>query len=113
MPRLRKQQVDERFEVELGQTLVQVVTLDNGTTYSHRCPIESFKQIAHAIEESGVEGTTIERIIESEDLPSSQVAVARAFLLERSVIESAPRRRFRAASKAMVEDALTEFHALA
>ncbi|MEX0653362.1 MAG: hypothetical protein WD534_11095 [Phycisphaeraceae bacterium] len=110
---MRKQQCDERFSRETGPpTLVRSVTLDDGSRYIHRCPLDSFKQIAHAIEEAGREGTTIEQMVAAEDLPSSQVAVARAFLVERSLVEPAPRRRFRAASACLVEDALTEFHAL-
>ena len=113
MSRLRKQQTDETFTLEPGHVLVRRVTLDDGSSSAHRCPLDSFKQIVHAIEESGEAGATVMEMAEKEDLPSSQVAVARAFLWERSIIEVGPRRRMRAASPTMVEDALTEFHALA
>jgi len=113
MPRLRKQQIDERFEVEQHHTLVRHVTLSDGSTYDHRCPLASFKQIAHAVEEAGAEGTTIEQIADQEDLPTTQVAVARAFLFERGNVEPAPRRRFRMTEAATFEDAIIELYALA
>lgn len=112
MPRMRKQQIGERFDLEPGLVLVRRVTLDDGSTYAHRCPLDSFKQVCHAIEESGKVGTTVMQIAAEEDLPSSQVAVARAFLWERSLIEVGPRRRVRAVTGGLVEDALVEFHAL-
>ena len=112
MPRMRPQQIDERFCREGRATLVRQVVLDNGSAYHHRCPLDSLKQIAWAVEEAGEEGTTIGGIVEREGLPSSQVAVARAFLIERGVLTPAPGRRFKAASSVCYEDAMTEFHAL-
>ena len=112
MSRMRKQQTDEQFLIEPELILVRQVTLEDNSTYAHRCPLDSFKQICHAIEEAGDAGTTIMQIAEQEDLPSSQVAVARAFWWERSLIERGPGRRFRMAESGLVEDALVEFHAL-
>ena len=66
---------DERFEV-LGGHLVRKVVPRRGKPYEHRCPLASFERVAHAIDETGDDGFTLESLVEVEDLPFKQVAVA-------------------------------------
>lgn len=112
MSRLRKRQIEESFDLEPGLILVRRVTLDDRSTYAHRCPLDSFEQVCHAIEESSKVRKTIEKIVNDEDLPSSQAAVARAFLIERGLLESAPSRRFTFVQGASFEDAMVEFQGM-
>ena len=110
MSRKRKRQIDETFRIAHDE-LERMVTLDDGSTYTHRCNRDSFEKVAHAIEEAGEAGTTIEKVAEQEDLPISQVAVARAFLLERG-LASAERRRVLAADDGLHLAAMVEWYAL-
>ena len=101
----------ETFEVRDGH-LVRSVVPARGKPYEHRCPRESFEILAHAVDELGEAGFTLETLVEREALPSTQVAVALAFLKERSIIETRYRRNY-AATDSVHLDAMTEFHALA
>ncbi|MFQ5494101.1 MAG: hypothetical protein ACE5EX_01855, partial [Phycisphaerae bacterium] len=83
-----------------------------GEPYKHRCPRETFEQVAHAVDEAGNEAFTLELLVEREDLPFTQVAVALAFLKERGIVETRYRRNY-AATQSVHLDAMTEFHALA
>ena len=102
---------DETFTLLDGQ-LVQKVAPARGKPYEHRCPRESFETIAHAVDEFGEAGFTLVTLVEREALPFTQVAVAHAFLKERSVIETRYRRNY-AVTDSVHLDAMTEFHVLA
>ena len=110
----------ESFEVIDGHLVRKVVPV-RGEPYEHRCPRASFEQIAHAIDEIGrgplhapmaTDGFTLETLAEHEGLPSTQVAVALAFLKERGIVETRYRRNYAATSSAHL-DAMTEYFALA
>ncbi len=102
---------DETFAVLDGH-LVRAVAPTRGKRYEHRCPLASFEQVAHAIDEAGGGGFTLETLVEHEGLPFTQVAVALAFLKEHGIVETRSRRNY-AASKCVHLDAMTEYHALA
>ncbi|MFN3167776.1 MAG: hypothetical protein ACE37H_12005 [Phycisphaeraceae bacterium] len=89
--------------------LEQSVVFPDGHRYTHRCKQESFEAIAHAVEESGSDGFSLEQLAEQEDLPSSQADVALAFLKERGCVEVRGRRCYPAPSYNF-EDAMVEFH---
>jgi len=74
---------------------------DAASPYKHRCPKASFEQIAHAAEELGEHGFTLESLVQHEDLPFTQVAVVTRY------------RRNYAATDGVHLDAMTEFYALA
>ena len=102
---------DETFAVLDGH-LVRAVAPIRGSRYEHRCPLASFEQVAHAIDEAGGDGFTLETLIEREGLPVTQVAVALAFMKERGCVATRYRRNH-AASDCVHLDAMTEYHALA
>jgi len=102
---------DETFEV-IDDHLVRKVVPRRGQPYEHRCPRASFEQAAHAIDELGDESFTLESLVEREDLPFTQVAVALAFLKERGIVETRYRRNY-AATDSVHLDAMTEYCALA
>ncbi len=102
---------DERFEV-LGGHLVRKVVPARGEPYDHRCPLAAFERVAHAIDETGDDGFTLESLVEAEGLPFTQVAVALAFMKERGSVTTRYRRNY-AATGAVHLDAMIEYHALA
>lgn len=109
----RAQPVDERqsFTVELGH-LIRTVAKPDGSTYSHRCSIASYKAVAHFIEEHAGQGVTTGAIWEAApDVPCTQVSVAVAFMKERGCLTVRHRRMF-PASRFFYEDAMMEYHAL-
>jgi len=109
----RRPSIDERqaFTVELGH-LVRAVTKRDGGTYSHRCSLESYKAVAHFIDENGAAGVTTGMLWEAvPDVPCTQASVAVAFMKERGCLEARHRRLF-PTSEFFVEDALLEYHAL-
>ncbi len=106
-----KHERDERFEV-LGGHLVRKVVPARGEPYDHRCPLASFERVAHAIDETGDDGFTLESLVEVEGLPFTQVAVALAFMKERGCVTTRYRRNY-AATDAVHLDAMIEYHALA
>ena len=106
----------ETFSVLDGH-LVRTVAPARGKPYEHRCPRASFEQVAHAAEELGERGFTLESLLEHErnagrDVTFTNVAVALAFLRERSILE-VRYRRSHAASDCVHLHAMTEYHALA
>ena len=106
----------ETFEVFHGH-LIRKVTPRRGRAYIHRCPRASFEQIAHAAEELGEQGLTLESLVDYErqagrDVTFTNVAVALAFLRERGILDVRYRRNY-AATDAVHLDAMTEFFALA
>lgn len=109
----RKSNVEDRqtFAIELGH-LVRTVETRDGRTYSHRCSLESYKAVAHFIEENGAAGVTTGMLWEAmPDVPCTQASVAVAFMKERGCLDARHRRLF-PTSAFFVEDALLEYHAL-
>ena len=102
---------DETFTVLDGH-LVRTVAPARGKPYEHRCPLASFERVAHAIDEAGGDGFTLETLVEHEDLPFTQVAVALAFMKERGCVTTRYRRSY-AATDCVHLDAMTELYALA
>ena len=104
------QERHETFEVE-NDHLIRKVVPRRGEPYTHRCQRKTFEQVAHAIDEAGDEAFTLELLVQCEDLPFTQVAVALAFLKERGIVETRYRRNY-AATQCAHLDAMTEFCAL-
>ena len=75
--------------------------------YTHRCTADSFKGIAHTVDEAE-NGVTLEELVAQTELPFSQVSTALSFLKERGCIVTRRRRSY-AASKAVFEDAMIEY----
>lgn len=92
--------------------LIRKVIPRRGRPYEHRCGRDSFEQVAHAVEELGAEGFTLNTLVKREDLPFGQVAVALACMKERGIIDTRYRRNY-AATGAVHLDAMTEYFALA
>ncbi len=105
------QERNEIFDVEDGH-LIRKVVPRRGQPYKHRCSREAFEQVAFAIDEAGDEAFTLESLVEREDLPFTQAAVALAFLKERGIVATRYRRNY-AATDCVHLDAMTEFCALA
>jgi len=106
----------ETFEV-FGDHLIRKVVPVRGQPYEHRCPLAAFEQIAHAAEELGGAGFTLEELVAYErgadrDVTFTNVAVAMAFLRERGILDVRCRRNC-AATDAVHLDAMTEYYALA
>jgi len=101
----------ETFEV-LEDHLIRKVVPRRGEPYEHRCPRTSFEQVAHSIDELGDQTFTLDSLVDREDLPFTQVAVALAFLKERGIVDTRYRRNY-AATGSVHLDAMTEFCALA
>lgn len=114
MPTTRER--SETFDV-FDDHLVRKVVPVRGQPYEHRCPRAAFEQIAHAAEELGAAGFALESLLEYErnagrDVTFTNVAVALAFLRERSILDVRYRRNY-AATDAVHLDAMTEYWALA
>jgi hypothetical protein len=103
----------ESFSIA-GNHLIRSVVPARGQPYEHRCPRSSFEEIAHVIDELNRDGRTftLEELVEITDLPSSQIAVALAFMKERGCVVTQWRRNS-AACSCLFEDAMTEYWALA
>ena len=110
MRRLIRQR-DVRFEV-IDDHLVQTVIGPDGRGYTHRCDRQTYEAVAHAIEEAGRAGVTLEPLARAIDAPYTQVNVALGFLKERGCLVTRLRRHY-PASTFLFEDAMIEYHALA
>jgi len=114
------QQLNETFLVDgPSGALLRRVVPRRGTPYEHACTKQVYDDVAYAIEQMGNASFTMEDIRakagggdESNMPPWSQVAVAIAFLKERSCIVPARNRKHIAASDFVYEDAMIEYHAL-
>ena len=107
---------NETFVVE-DDHLIRKVVPRRGEPYEHRCPKASFEQVAHAAEELGEQGFTLESLLQYErnanrDVTFTNVAVALAFLRERGILEVRYRRNY-AATQCAHLNAMTEYFALA
>jgi hypothetical protein len=109
-------ELNQTFAVEAGQVLVRRVIPRRGQPYEHACPLASFEQVAHAAEELGADGFTLDSLVGYEHkagryVPHTCVAVTLAFLRERGLIDVHRRRNF--AADGLHLDAMVEFYALA
>ena len=102
---------NETFEVE-DDHLIRKVVPRRGEPYEHRCPKALFEHVAHAVDEFVSEGFTFRSLVQREDLPFTQVAVALACLKERGIVETRYRRNY-PATPCLHIDAMIEFYALA
>lgn len=107
--------LSESFAVEDGFPVRRVVP-KRGTPYEHRCPLDAYEAVAHAIDEMAREAFTLDDIHARTDLPWTQAAVAFAFLKERGCVLPAHGRRHKAApgnaDGGVHVDAMIEVHAL-
>jgi hypothetical protein len=101
----------ETFAIE-DDHLVRKVVPRRGEPYEHRCPRKAFQQVAFAIDELRGAAFTLKSLVEQEDLPFTQVAVALAFLKERGTVVTRYRRNHAAMDSPQL-DAMTEYFALA
>ena len=114
------QQLNETFAVDgPSGVLLRRVVPRRGTPYEHACTKQVYDDVAYAIEQLGNASFTMEEVRakagcgdEANMPPWSQVAVAIAFLKERSCIVPGRNRKHIAASDFVYEDALIEYHAL-
>ena len=114
------QQLNETFAVDgPSGALLRRVVPKRGTPYEHACTKQVYDDVAYAIEQMGSASFTMEDIRakagggdEANMPPWTQVAVAVAFLKERSCIVPARERKHVAASDFVYEDAMIEYHAL-
>ena len=105
--------IDHRqtFALEDG-CLVRTVVKPDGSSYQHRCSLDSYRAVAHYIDEHATDGVTTNSLWDClPDIPCTQAAIALAFLKERGCVTVRHRRCY-PASNFFVEDALIEFHAL-
>jgi len=102
---------DESFAIEHDH-LVRRVTPRKGDAYEHRCEKECYEAIAHEIDDLNGEPFVLEDLRQRTGLPWTQVAVAIAFLKERSCVIPCHGRNHQAAGTAVYEDAMIEWHAL-
>jgi hypothetical protein len=100
------------FTVEDG-CLVRTVT-GSDRTYQHRCSLEVYEAVAHALEETPVdgEGVTCVALAEQEQVPFTQADLAVAFLLDRGIVDRRHRRNYPVGTSVHL-DAMIEWHALA
>jgi len=103
--------LNETFRVEDGM-LVRAVIPERGTPYEHRCPLAAYEEVAHAIDALGDERSSLEDLVARTKLPHTQVNTAFAFMKERGCVVPAHKRRQKAASNFVFEDAMIEYHAL-
>lgn len=107
--------LSESFAVEDG-FLVRRVVPKRGMPYEHRCPLDAYEAVAHAIDEMAGEPFTGDEVQRATDLPFTRVFTALGFLKERGCIVPAHGRRHRAApgnaDGGVYLDAMIEWHAL-
>ncbi|MHB1158318.1 MAG: hypothetical protein ACYC26_15955 [Phycisphaerales bacterium] len=105
------------FDVRDNHLIRTVVFPATGKSYTHRCTRAIYEAVAHAIEEhaasgGGSEGVALDSLVQALDAPFTQVNVALEFMKERTCVVTRGRRSY-PASKALFEDAMTEFCFLA
>ena len=110
---MARRTIDHRqtFALEDGW-LVRTVVKPDDTSYQHRCSLDSYRAVAHYIDEHTTDGVTTNGLWDGlPDVPCTQAAIAQAFLKERGCVTVRHRRSY-PATNFLVEDALLEFHAL-
>jgi len=83
-----------------------------GKPYEHRCPRHAFENVAQVADEFGDRGFTLDELAEWAAVPSTQAAVALAFMKERGCVVTRYRRNY-PADRCLFEDAMIEYWALA
>jgi hypothetical protein len=108
-----KEQREVKYIVQ-DSYLVRTVRRGDATSYTHRCPKETFQKVAHSLAETPAEGlgTCLGDIAMSEQLPFTQVNVALEYMKERGLVEIRRRRCYPATADTYL-DAMIEFSALA
>jgi len=101
------------FGVEDGH-LVMDALARTGRRYRHTCPLESFEAVARELDAAGPRGLTRADLHERTGIAWTRIQVALLFLDERSIVAHAGRRGriYTPATAAVLEDAMTEYHAL-
>ena len=110
---MARRTIDHRqtFALEDGW-LVRTVVKPDRSSYQHRCSMESYRAVAHFIDEHATGGVTTNGLWNGlTGVPCTQAAIALAFLKERGCVAIRHRRCY-PASNFLIEDALTAFHAL-
>lgn len=110
---MARRTVDHRqtFSIEDGW-LVRMVVKPDGSSYQHRCSLDSYQAVAHYIDEHATDGVTTNELWDGlPDVPCTQAAITLAFLKERGCVAIRQRGCY-SASNVLIEDALLEFHAL-
>ncbi len=94
--------------------LVRTTTGSDGRTYTQRCSRAIYETVAHAVDETPMEGqgTTGQEIARREAVPFTQANIAFEFMKERSVLVVRCKRGYPACTTAF-EDAMIEFTYLA
>ena len=107
----------ERFSVDRAGNLVRSVVPKRGKPYEHRCSKESFEDAAYAADEIGGGGITVDKLAQRTGLPSTQIAVALAFMKERGCLITEHRINYPAPGNQrpgqVALDATIEYYALA
>ncbi|MCL4743320.1 MAG: hypothetical protein KJZ54_14080 [Phycisphaerales bacterium] len=105
----------ESFAVEDG-FLVRRVTPKRGAPYEHRCTLDAYGAVAHAVDDAAGAPFTGEMLRDRIDAPWSQVFAAFAFLKDRGCVVHTHGRRHKAApgnaDGGVHLDAMIEVHAL-
>jgi hypothetical protein len=104
--------LDETFAVEDG-FLVRRVVPKRGVPYQHRCPLATFEEVGHSIDEMTGAGFGLKELGERTKLPWTQVNVALAFMKERGCVVPVYGRKHKAGTGGVHLDAMIEWHALA
>jgi hypothetical protein len=102
------------FAVEDGCLVMTARPRSGGEPYRHTCPLASYQEVAHAIEDAGEAGLSREELHERTGIAWTRINVAIVFLDERSIVTRAGKRGRLVvpASGTLVEDAMVEYHAL-
>jgi hypothetical protein len=103
--------ISTTFEVVAGH-LVRTVVLRDGRSYTQRCTLDAYVDVAYYVDGHATEGVTTNMMWDAlPDVPCTQASVALDFLKERGCVTVRFRRCF-PASDFLFEDAMVEFHAL-
>ena len=103
--------ISETFTVEADH-LARHIVPQRGQPYTHRCPLASLVEVAHAFNEAAGQGLTLDELSARTGLPNNAVNTAFAFLKERGIVVPGHRRTHVSASRDVYLDAMTEYHAL-
>ncbi len=82
----------EAFDVVDG-VLIRDVWPARGSPYCHCCDRDTFEEVLHAIDAQDGRPFTGEQLVCATGRPSTQVFTALAFLKERSILDTARRRK--------------------
>ena len=93
--------------------LVRTVSGADGRSYTHRCELPVYEQVAWHLEQTPAEGrgTTLSEIVSTQGVPFTQADVTLSFLGERGIVDRRHRRLY-PATRSPHLDARVEWHAL-